>query len=69
MTNFKYYNSGNLGIVGIPLNDIKQKNGKYTFLLGRQNQWIETKDLYNSYDQANNSQVAKFLSYEQRRNN
>jgi len=59
---YKYYNSGTLGIIGIPIQNIKHNDGDFTFLNGRTARfsWIKTSDLYDSIELAEKANVAEF---------
>jgi hypothetical protein len=62
---YRYYNSGDiLGVVGIPLNNIKHQDGEHTFLVGinPKYQWIKTTDLFDSREEAEKSEPAKFYN-------
>ena len=55
----KYYNTGNsLGVIGTYPGHI---SGEYTFLVNNNDPWIRTEDLYDTYEQAENSTKARFL--------
>jgi hypothetical protein len=60
--NYKYYNSGTLGVIGIPTENIKHINGDFTFINGRASRysWIKTSDLFDSRELAEQSNVAEF---------
>ncbi len=62
-TIYRYYNSGGaLGIVAVPITNIKHQDGEHTFLTGRQPeyQWINTTDLHDTYEEAESSNIARF---------
>jgi hypothetical protein len=62
MTIYKYYNAGKqLGVIGIPIENIKGSDGEYTFILSGNRNWIFTKDLKNSREEALKSDIANFL--------
>ena len=62
---YRYYNSGDiLGIIGIPISNIKHQDGEYTFLVGREPnyQWIRTIDLFNTREEAESQPTALFYN-------
>lgn len=62
---YRYYNSGDiLGVIGIPLYNIKHQDGDHTFLTGVQPkyQWIRTIDLYGTREEAEKSDPAQFYN-------
>lgn len=62
-TTYRYYNSGGvLGVIGIPIDNIKHQDGEYTFLVGRTSkyQWIRTKDLFDTREEAEKQPPAIF---------
>lgn len=62
---YRYYNSGDiLGIIGVPIYNIKHQDGEYTFLVGREPkyQWIRTIDLFNTREEAENQLPALFYN-------
>jgi len=54
----KYYNAG--GILGVIGTYPCHTSGDYTFLVNNTNQWIKTKDLYNTHKDAEKAPIAKF---------
>jgi hypothetical protein len=66
MQDYRYYNAGGFGninlVIGVPLNNIKHQDGEHTFLTGRMPayQWIQTCDLHNTREQAENALIARF---------
>jgi hypothetical protein len=57
-----YYNSGDsLGVLGIPIDNIKHEKNGYTYINGRNFSWIKSSDLFISREDAENSQKAKII--------